>query len=329
MRATIGVDVGGSSIEAVAYDETGRIAARYQTAAVLQGGRQIASSAVTAVRALKVEDCAAVGVGVPGQVDPTTGQLTMAVNLGVGSEPYDLAEEIELAVGAPVTIENDVRAAALGAFESLLLEEQGLESLTLVSLGTGISAGVVLHGALLRGDHGMAGEIGHVVVDESGPLCRCGQRGCLEAMAAGPAIARAWPKGTDGTAATALFSAAVQGDPSARKVASRITGHVTTALTWLAAAYDTEVIVLAGGVPQSGDDFLYMVRDQVQQRGATSELAARRLRPDQVTLASVDDPPGPRGAAALAAKQLLPQAGGSRTYESKEGNMSKLKGGSV
>ena len=152
----------------------------------------------------------------------------------------------------------------------------------------------------------MAGEIGHVVVDGSGVLCRCGQRGCLEAVAAGPAIARAWPKGVNGTAATALFGAASNGDPAAEKVAGRIAGHLTTALIWLAATYDTEVIVLAGGVVRGRRPLpIEAVRDQVGQRGVASELAARRLRPEQVILARVDDPPGPRGAAVLAADHLL------------------------
>jgi predicted NBD/HSP70 family sugar kinase len=301
----IGVDIGGSSVAAVAINEDGGILGRYQTSAALDGGHQMASSAVAAVTALNLEDCAAVGIGVPGQVDPTTGQVTMAVNLGIGAQPYSLASEIESALGFPVTIENDVRAAALGAYESLRLRGEPPQSLALVSIGTGISAGVVVQGVLLRGARGMAGEIGHVVVDESGALCRCGQRGCLEAVAAGPAIARAWSKGVEGTAASALFSAAKAGDRSAEEIAERIAGHLTTALIWLAAAYDTEVIVLAGGVSGAGEDFLDVVRDQIRRWGAASELAARRLRPDQVTLATADDPPGPRGAAVLAANHLL------------------------
>ena len=229
----------------------------------------------------------------------------MAVNLGVGAESYNLADEIEAVLGLPVTIENDVHAAAVGAYESLRLEGKSPESLALVSIGTGIGAGVVVKGALLRGARGMAGEIGHVVVDGSGVVCRCGQRGCLEAVAAGPAISRAWPKGVNGTAATALFGAASRGDPAAEKVAGRIAGHLTTALIWLAATYDTEVIVLAGGVSGAGDPFLEAVREQVGRRGVASELAARRLRPEQVVLARVEDPPGPRGAAVLAANYLL------------------------
>ena len=305
MTTTVGIDIGGSSTSAVAIGPEGQVLGRHQIKTGVEGGRRMVSSAVAAFSALEVDDCAAIGVGVPGQVDPTTGQVAMAVNLGVGAESYGLANEIEATLGVPVTVENDVHAAAVGAFASLRLDGQSPESLALVSIGTGIGAGVVVKGALLRGARGMAGEIGHVVVDGSGVMCRCGQRGCLEAVAAGPAISRAWPKGVNGTAATALFGAASDGDAAAEKVAGRIAGHLTTALIWLAATYDTEVIVLAGGVSGAGEPFLEAVREQIGRRGVASELAARRLRPEQVVLARVDDPPGPRGAAVLAANHLL------------------------
>ncbi len=267
MTTTVGIDIGGSSTSAVAVEPDGRIVGRHQIKTVVEGGRQMVSSALAAFAALEVEDCAAIGVGVPGQVDPRTGEVAMAVNLGVGAESYNLADELESVLSLPVTIENDVHAAAVGAYESLRLEGKVPESLALVSIGTGIGAGVVVKGALLRGARGMAGEIGHVVVDVSGTVCRCGQRGCLEAVAAGPAISRAWPKGVNGTAATALFGAASDGDPAAEKVAGRIAGHLTTALIWLAATYDTEVIVLAGGVSGAGDPFLEAVREQIRRRG--------------------------------------------------------------
>jgi predicted NBD/HSP70 family sugar kinase len=305
MTVTVGIDIGGSSVSAVALDERGQAIGRHESNVAVEGGHQVVSAALAALRALDLDGFQAVGVGVPGQVDPGNGQVTMAVNLGIGPQPYDLADELETALGYPVTIENDVRAAALGAYESLRSSGGRPDSVALVSIGTGISAGVVVQGLLVRGSRGMAGEIGHVVVDETGVVCRCGQRGCLEAVAAGPAIARAWPKGETGTAATALFSAAAAGDPAAEKVADRITGHLTTALIWLAAAYDSEVVVLAGGVAGAGEPFLNLVREQVRRRGAASELVARRLPPDRVILADPDDPPGPRGAALLAARRIL------------------------
>jgi len=304
MAPTIGIDIGGSSVRAVARDESGTIVDRYHTTGTRQGGSQVAAAAVDAYRALEGPGCVGVGIGIPGQVDPSTGRVSHAINLGI-DRPYDLGAEVAEEVGKSVIVENDVRVAALGARESLALGGTELESLAVLSIGTGIGAGVVVNGSLLRGAQGMAGEIGHVTVDQSGPVCRCGQRGCLEAVAAGPAIGRAWPKGDADAAAAALFAAAADGDPAAQRVADRVTGHIVTALVWLAAAYDTEVIVLAGGVSSVGIDFLSAIYDQIARRAGTSEIAARRLRPEQVMLADHLDPPGPRGAALMAAMHNL------------------------
>ncbi|MGH8946420.1 MAG: ROK family protein [Acidimicrobiia bacterium] len=302
---TAGIDIGGSSVTAIARDPSGSIVGRYEDKITVEGGSQMAAAVAKAFGELDIPDIGALGVGVPGQIDPRTGRLAMAVNLGVGAQAYDLAGEIESSLRVPVIIENDVRAAALGAWDTFRSSGQSPQSLALVNIGTGISAGVVVEGRLVRGYRGMAGEIGHVVVDESGAVCRCGQRGCLEAVAAGPAIARAWPIGEAGSAATALFSAVAKEDPAAIKVAGRVAGHLTTALIWLAAAYDTEVLVLAGGVAGAGDSLLNLVRDEIERRGATSELAARRLNAGQVSLASEDQPPGALGAALLAAEYLV------------------------
>lgn len=306
MVTTIGIDIGGSSVAAVARDDSGQILGRYETTGAHRGGSQVVAAAVEAWRSLKPHDAVAVGIGVPGHVDPETGTVRLAVNLGI-DDSYDLGEEVAGHVGLPVKVENDVRAAALGAHESLVLGGEVPESLAVLSIGTGISAGVVMNGTLLRGAQGMAGEVGHVVVDPSGPRCPCGQQGCLEAVAAGPAIARLWPRAEPHVAATALFTSAAGGDSEALKVVEGVTGHLTTALTWLAATYDTEKIVLAGGVTSVGDAFLSVVREQIVRRAAASELAARRLRPDQVILADALDPPGPRGAAVLADTQRFPE----------------------
>lgn len=306
MSITIGIDIGGSSVEAVARSIDGaEILGRHQSRSAMEGGSNVVAAAVDAVEALGVDGVVGVGIGVPGHVDRGSGEVRLAVNLGIGSEGFGLADAVAAELGLPVTIENDVRAAVLGARESLRLAGQLVDNLALVSIGTGISAGVIADGTLVRGATGMAGEIGHVVVHEDGPMCPCGQRGCLETMSAGPAIGRAWPKGESGVAATALFAAVDAGDAAARKVADRVTAHLATALVWLAATYDPDLIVLAGGVPSSGAVFLDVIREQITHRAAGSELAARRLRPDQVVLADISDPPGPRGAALIAVDDLL------------------------
>lgn len=305
MSLTIGIDIGGSSIEAVVRTADAQIVGRHHARSAIDGGRHVASAAVEAVNALGVDDVVGVGIGVPGHVDRDTGEVRMAVNLGIGAEGFALAEVVAGEVGLPVTVENDVRAAVLGAREGLQLAGRMVENLALVSIGTGISAGVIADGALVRGATGMAGEIGHVVINDDGPLCACGQRGCLETVSAGPAIGKAWPRGESGVAATALFAAVASGDAAARRVAERITSHLVTALVWMAATYDPELIVLAGGVPSTGPVFLDVIRDQISQRAAGSELAARRLRPDQVILADLSDAPGPRGAALIVVDDIL------------------------
>jgi predicted NBD/HSP70 family sugar kinase len=305
MTITIGVDIGGSKALAVAFDDQGSNVRQAEIPSTPRGGLRVLRSTLAAIDSLHLSEIDAVGVGVPGQVDPVAGEVRLAVNLGIGEEPYPLAREMESALGCPVTVENDVRAAALGLYEGLRLDNRAPESLALVSIGTGIAAGVVVDGVIVRGWHGMAGEIGHVVVDPDGPRCRCGQRGCLEAIAAGPALARAWPQGPIGAAGTALFAAAASGDPAAGKVASRIAGHLAIALTWLAATHDTEQIVLGGGVAEAGEPFLTAIRQEIVRRARASELAARRLRPEQVSLVDPTDIPGPRGASVLAGRHLL------------------------
>lgn len=307
MSLTVGIDIGGSSVNAVARNDDAEIVARYDHKAIIDGTKQVTTSALAAINGLGIHGFSGVGVGIPGQVDPISGHVSLAVNLGIGTEPFDLAKRLRSEIGTPVTLENDVRAAALGAFESLSMLGEVDQSITVLSIGTGISAGVVINRALVRGARGMAGEIGHVVVEEAGPVCRCGQRGCLEAVAAGPAIGRAWPKGRQDLAATALFTAASDGDAAARKVASRVTGYLATALIWMAATYDTDMTVLTGGVATSSPGFLEMIRGHIEASAAHSEIAARRLDPERIRVADALDPPGPRGAALLAANEIHQQ----------------------
>ena len=237
----VGVDVGGSSTEAVAFGPGDRVLAR-SVHDTRPSGDGVVATVVAAVRGALAGVPAAggggldvvravggarqgIGVGVPGQVDPEAGTVSLAVNLGIDGTPYPLAAAVADQLGRPVVLENDVRAAALGA--SLALGVTG--SLALLAIGTGISAGLVVDGRIRRGRDGMAGEIGHAPV-AAGPRCACGLDGCLEALAAGPAIAAAWPQGGD-RSADDLFAAALAGDPDAVDAAAPIIRHLTTGVT--------------------------------------------------------------------------------------------------
>ncbi len=184
-----GVDVGGTKASVVVTDDRDRILYEHVAPtdpSALVG--QIAGLVEDARRHLG-RDVAAVGVAIPGHVDPEDGSVSMAVNLGITHLPLGVLLQREL--GVPVFVEHDARAAALWLSQQ---PADGLApvpaSVAFLAIGTGISAGIAVDGALLRGDNHLAGEVGHVVADPLGTLCACGLRGCLETIAAGPAIAR-------------------------------------------------------------------------------------------------------------------------------------------
>jgi len=303
MTSTIGVDVGGTSTEAVVIDPIGGVLASSHVATRTPGGAAVLSSIVAAIDHLSwTLPIDAVGVGMPGQVDNTTGTVRLAVNLGIDDQPFPLAERLSDSQGLPVLVENDVRAAAFGVFDQLRQTGDDPGDLALLSLGTGVAAGVVIDGAIHRGATGMAGEIGHVVVDRTGSLCRCGQTGCLETVVSGPAIAAAWRSAGQHTPASSLFAAAAHGDQIASKLADEVTAHLATAIHWLAAAYDVDTIVLGGGLAGAGQPLLDAVRYALTTTAGSSDLATRTLDPNRIRLSPPGGPHGARGAALLAAR---------------------------
>ena len=180
------MDIGGTKTEAVAIDDAGAVIDTVRVASGF-GAEAVVASTVEAVVALAAllgvepRDFGAIGVGVPGAVDPASGRVAHAVNLGLNG--LALGEELTARLGVRVRLENDVNAAALGAFH--LLGHGPDHSMAYLNLGTGLAAGLVLAGRLWRGSRGTAGEIGHIPVDPAGGLCVCGQRGCLELVASG------------------------------------------------------------------------------------------------------------------------------------------------
>ena len=183
-----GVDVGGTKTSLVVTDDDDRVlyehVAPTNRSAVVG---QIAGLVDDAQRELQRE-VAAVGVAIPGHVDPQDGSVSMAVNLGITH--LALGPMLQTELGMPTFVEHDARAAALWLSKQPGLRNGHAPSVAFLAIGTGISAGVVLDGEMLRGANGFAGEVGHVVADPDGSVCACGLRGCLETVAAGPAIGR-------------------------------------------------------------------------------------------------------------------------------------------
>jgi predicted NBD/HSP70 family sugar kinase len=226
-----------------------------------------------------------------------------------------LGPGLEAILGIPVVVENDVRAAALGLDRR---QFGATGSLALLAIGTGIAAGVVLDGQLHRGAHGLAGEIGHVVVDPGGAPCACGNRGCLETVAAGPALVRrtlaGWAARGNGhgvatdaapdAGAEAVFAAATTGDPVARDVVEASGRAVAWGIHLLALAYDVDRIVIGGGVSHAGEPFIAPVRRELDRFRAASPLAAEILQPNLVQLLPAGADAGAWGAVTIALESL-------------------------
>lgn len=248
----VGLDIGGTKTDAVAIagdDIIGRI-----RRASGHGDEAVIANVVDSVRELQAEagfdlaDVRSVGVGIPGLVDAAKGRVLHAVNLGV--ETLDLAALSGARLGVPVAVENDVKAAALGA--AAIRGADAGTSMAYLNLGTGVAAGIVTGGVLWRGARGTAGEVGHISVDPAGRLCTCGQRGCVETLCGGGALARAW--GRPGALPVRdIFDAADQGDTEALLLRADLSRGAAAAVRILVLSADVETVVIGGGLTALGE----------------------------------------------------------------------------
>ena len=308
-----GVDIGGSKLAVLVADRhlkvRGRHLARTEIGDASGAVDQIADAVDAGLRDARArrDELLALGVGVPGRVERTTGTVSLAVNLGWEALP--LGELLTQRFGRPVHVENDVRAAAAGLHERRVLGD--VDDLAYLSIGTGISAGVVLGGTLHRGIRGMAGEIGHVVLDPKGPACPCGLRGCFEALASGRAVGRQAEAELDGGAPSSLrdhrpvsavdvYREAASGDELALRIAETAGRWVARAVHELVMTYDVRRVVLGGGVTGAGETFLAPVLRALDELRAASELAQEALPLDVVHLLPSDADAGRWGAVILA-----------------------------
>lgn len=316
----VGVDVGGTKIAVLITTPDGAILGRATTASSAgdQDGaaEAIASTVETALVAAgaRVEDIAVIGVGVPGRVDALTGRVTIAVNLGWTD--LALRDALEARLGRPCVIENDARAAAVGLHHRRVLGEA--EDIAYLAVGTGIAAGVILDGRLHRGARGLAGEIGHAIADRTGPVCTCGQRGCLEALVSGPSIARravealAKHRGgsrlgdipADQLTAIDVYDAAKAGDALATDLVEDVGRRLAWAIHLLVLAYDVDRVVLGGGVSHAGETFMAPIRRELDRLRAASPIAGELLPFGVVEPLPVGADAGVLGAVAIAQQAL-------------------------
>src|SRR5437868_11090476 len=286
--AFVGVDLGGTQLRVAVADDRGnlRTVVRRATEAARRRDHVI-KRIVDAVKEAVEEDgppprkVAALGIGMPGPVDPSAGLVINPGNLP-GFRNVPLNRILTRATGIPSFLHHDAHLAALG--EHRRGAARGAGEVIYVTVSTGIGAGLILRGELYAGAHGIAGEVGHIVVQWDGPLCRCGNHGCVEAVASGTGIAHAARDAAPRTPGSALHRienptpedvvrAARAGDVLANTILETAGTYLGIALGTLVNLFNPQLIVLGGSVLKAGRPLLQPMR---RSMNASSWRASRR-----------------------------------------------------
>jgi glucokinase-like ROK family protein len=311
-----GVQVGATGLEIGVADFSGRILVQHEEPAAVRDGPIISLSRTCAlVDGLLKENeldgipLVGIGIGVPGPVDFAVGTV-VSPPIMPGWDRFPIIDTVQQWFPAvSVVVDNDVNVMALG--EATLGVAKGVHNLIFVKIGTGIGAGIVCEGRIYRGSSGCAGDIGHICVDKNGPVCPCGNRGCLEKIAAGPAIAErslaaaragesprlleAYDKNGGTLRSEDVGEAAREGDAVALRVIRESGERIGEVLAALVNFYNPDMIVIGGGVSNLGDLLLSSIRQTIL--GRSLPLATRNL---QIVFSSIGGQAGILGGISLA-----------------------------
>jgi glucokinase len=264
----IGVDVGGTNIKAALFDSDGlEYAPSKRPTPRHLGVDAVVATTIEVVIELRAQvseatRLRAVGLVVPGIVDTAQGVAVYATNIGWDQLP--LRQIVAEAVGLPVALDHDVRAAGLAELE--LGAGRGLQDVLYVALGTGIAAAVITRGQILTGATGRAGELGHLPVFPEGEWCACGQRGCTETYASAASLARRYSaaSGNSDVPAEDVLSRAAAGDPIADRIFHDAVTALSRALVHYVLLMDPQLILIGGGMAASGGMLLHPLTWEVQ-----------------------------------------------------------------
>jgi glucokinase len=314
----VGIDLGGTKIITALTDGEGRIISRDHRETEASKGQDAvvarmidAASKVVNNGGVVPAQVSGVGVAAPGPIDARTGVVTAPPNLP-GWRDVPLRQLIQDELGLPTALENDANAAALA--EHRFGAGRGTKHMIYVTASTGIGGGFILNGELYDGATGAAGEIGHMTILPQGPYCGCGNRGCLEALASGRAIAReARERVTCGIptliadlaegdperiSAKLVAQAAAQGDTEAEEILDEAMTYLGVGMANLVNLFNPELIVIGGGLTKMGPRLFDPVRRIIDRRAFSAAAHAVRVVPAQL-----GDDAGVLGAATVAMLQ--------------------------
>lgn len=214
-----------------------------------------------------------IGLGVPGPIDVESGTLG-STSILPGWTGINPSQELSGRLGVPVYVDNDANLGALG--ELVWGSGRGVKDLAYIKVASGVGAGLVIDGTIYRGPGGTAGEIGHITLDESGPVCRCGNRGCLETFtAARYVLPLLQPSHGPGLTMERVVQLAREGDPGCRRVIGDVGRHIGSGVANLCNLLNPSRVVLGGSLAEAGELVLGPIRDSVSRYAIPS--AARQL----------------------------------------------------
>jgi glucokinase len=311
MGLTIGVDIGGTKIAVGVVDEDGTLLARVRRETPATDADLIEDQVAELVAEMRTEhQVDAVGVAAAGFIDSANGVVLFAPNLAWRDEP--IMSDLQRRIGLPVRLENDANAATWGEFRFGAARD--VDDMVMLTVGTGLGGGIVADGRLLRGAHGIGGELGHVRVVPDGLRCGCGNRGCWEQYASGSALTRQARElvASDSLHAARLSElcegraerlrgwmvtkAAREGDPAATELLADLGRWLGDGMASITAVLDPALFVLGGGVVEAGDLLVEPAREALARN-----VPARGHRPAAgVEAATLGNTAGMIGAADLA-----------------------------
>ena len=303
MAKRIGIDVGGTNVKIALVDDNGKIIYSNSVPTYAKMGYEYTVNNIKqAIKDLMKEtnttpsDIEGIGFDFPGQVDCKTGVVKLAPNIP-GWVNVPIAQMIEDEFHIPTRIDNDVRCAALG--ELKFGAGRGCENFICITVGTGIGSGIVINGKVVRGATNAAGELGHIKLQmNGGPICGCGDTGCLEAFASGPAIvamAQEYIKGGKSTKFREMAAAeggeitpymvakaAEEGDPVAKRIFEIVGEYIGIGLTSVINLLNPERVIIGGGIAESGELLLGPIRKTIKERAMVVAGNAVEIVPAQL-----------------------------------------------
>lgn len=283
----VGVDLGATGMLVLLTDLEARPVVRLEEAFSVDEGPDVGIDrivhlidAAVAQAGLEMEQICGVGTGIPGPLEFSTGK-TIFPPIMPGWHGTPIRSRLQERLGKPVHVDNDANLGAIG--EYWWGAGQGIRNLAFLKVATGIGCGLILDGEVYRGEVGSAGEIGHTVIEEDGPPCRCGSAGCLEALAAAPAILQAAREADaalarrDGLTLVQLIEEARDGHEVARRVFAHAGRRIGTALTSLVNLLNPGIIIIGGRVAQAGPLLLEPLRETVHRRALPVAMQRTRI----------------------------------------------------